>query len=361
MSAAGNSATTTTAVGRNPKDSLKSTWQTADKKEWSMWHWLIEILDVHPMTIGKPAPVFSKTDKIPNSSSKYVHRWVLTYASVPMLIHYAYTAYTGINLTLVQALVLYGSWLNFTAIREIQIIRRLGQTYGFLDGDKHERDGVPDVRVREVVTSLLLTSMTRPVMAIVMAWDPSKTPDSIIPNLGWLFIELTVYPIMVDFWFYWYHRAMHDVPWLWQFHRTHHLTKHPNALLSLYADSWQELFDIVVIPVLAFYSTKLMGLPMGFYETWICYEYVIYIELFGHSGLRIHGSPALSAAPLLKYFNMDLTGEDHDLHHRTGWKKSHNYGKQTRFWDTIFNTKAERIEAREENVDYSVDVVLPLF
>lgn len=352
---------TTTAVRRNPKDSIKSTWQAADKKQWTIWHWFFELLDVHPIHIDKKIPIFAKTDKIPNSPVSQVHKWVLAHAVVPMLLHYAYFWCTGKNLTFWAAALLYGAWLKITAIREIQLIRTLAQTYGYLDGDKHARDGIPDIRVREVVTSLLLTSTVRPVMAVVMAWDANKTPESIIPNLGWLFLELTMYPIMVDFWFYWYHRAMHDIPWLWQFHRTHHLTKHPNTLLSLYADGWQELFDIAVIPILAFYSCKFMGMPMGFYETWIAYEYVIFIELFGHSGLRVRGSPALSAAPLLKYLNMELVIEDHDLHHRTGWKKSHNYGKQTRFWDTIFNTKTERIESKEENVDYSVNVEVPIF
>lgn len=353
---------TASTVRRNPKDSIKSTWQAADKKTWSVWHWFFEILAVYPEELNVPIPVFSKTDKVPNSSAWSIHKWVLGYAAVPMLIHYAYSSYTGQNLTLGWALFLYGAWLNVTAIREIQTIRKMGQIYGYLDGDKHARDGVPDVRVREVVTSLLMTSTLRPAMAIGLAWDSSKTVDSLFGwPLAWLFIELTVYPIMVDFWFYWYHRAMHDVPWLWQFHRTHHLTKHPNTLLSLYADGWQELFDIVVIPVLAFYSCRAMGLPMGFYETWICYEYVIFVELFGHSGLRVRGAPALTAAPLLKYLKMELVIEDHDLHHRTGWKKSHNYGKQTRFWDTIFNTKTERIESREENVDYSRNASLPIF
>lgn len=353
---------TATAVRRNTKDSLKSTWQGGDKSQWSICHWFIELLNLHPVNLEKPVPVFAKTDKIPNSSTWQVHKWVLGYASVPMLIHYLYVQYTGHNLTFGWAILLYGAWLKYTGIREFQVIKDLGHIYGYLDGDKHGRDGVPDARVREVVTSLLLTSTTRPIMAVIMAWDANKTPESLIGwPLFWLFIELTMYPLMVDFWFYWYHRAMHDIPWLWQFHRTHHLTKHPNALLSLYADGWQELFDIAVIPVLAFYSCRAFGLPMGFYETWICYEYVIFIEAFGHSGLRIRGSPALTAAPLLKYLNMELVIEDHDLHHRTGWKKSHNYGKQTRFWDTIFGTKTERIESREENVDYSVDVAIPFF
>jgi sterol desaturase/sphingolipid hydroxylase (fatty acid hydroxylase superfamily) len=113
--------------------------------------------------------------------------------------------------------------------------------------------------------------------------------------------------------------------------------------------------------MLAFYSCRAFGLPMGFYETFICYEHIMFVEAFGHSGLRIHATPPITAASLLRYFNLELVIEDHDLHHRTGWKKSHNYGKQTRFWDTIFGTKAERSESRSENIDYDVVVRFPIF
>ncbi|KAF5015004.1 hypothetical protein F66182_13818, partial [Fusarium sp. NRRL 66182] len=79
---------TATAVRRNTKDSIKSTWQGGDKSQWSIWHWFIEILNLHPVNLEKSVPVFAKTDKIPNSSTWQVHKWVLGYASVPMLIHY---------------------------------------------------------------------------------------------------------------------------------------------------------------------------------------------------------------------------------------------------------------------------------
>lgn len=37
-------------------------------------------------------------------------------------------------------------------------------------------------------------------------------------------------------------------------------------------------------------------------------------------------------------FDMELVIEDHDLHYRNGWRRSHNYGKQTRLWDRLFGT-----------------------
>lgn len=346
-------------IERNPKDSIRSTWRESDRTDWTVWHWFFEILNVHPVSLNKPVPVHAKTDKVPYAPDWVIHRWVLSYACIPLLSHHIYATYTGQNLGPVAVFVLYATWLNFTAIREIQTIRQAGHIYGYFDGDKHERDGIPNVRVREVVTSLIYTSMLRPLMAVMLSYRRSELPKDI--NIPWLLVELGMYPIMVDFWFYIYHRLMHDVPWLWQYHRTHHLTKHPNTLLSLYADGWQEAFDIFVIPVLAWSSVRFMGMPMGFYETWICYEYTIFVELFGHSGLRVAGSPATTFSFLLKFLNLELVLEDHDLHHRTGWKKSHNYGKQSRIWDTLFGTKVERIESHKGNINYENIARLSIF
>lgn len=57
---------------------------------------------------------------------------------------------------------------------------------------------------------------------------------------------------------------------------------------------------------------------------------------------------------------MELVIEDHDLHHRRGWKQSHNYGKQTRVWDRVFGTTIPRVEGWEGNVDYVNTAEIPL-
>ncbi|MCO5556528.1 hypothetical protein L7F22_010077 [Adiantum nelumboides] len=55
---------------------------------------------------------------------------------------------------------------------------------------------------------------------------------------------------------------------------------------------------------------------------------------------------------ILRWFDMDLCLEDHDQHHRFGWRNSSNYGKQTRLWDRLFGTTRSRIECREDNIDW---------
>lgn len=323
--------TTTTAVpaARNPKDSMKSTWRKQDRKSWTPFHWFYEILNIHSQPLDKDAPVYSKTEKIPWLSDWHMHFWVISHAILPLAIHHAYNVYTGKNLNIVGAFFLYSTFFKINAIHELWSLRSMGQKIGFLDGDKHARDGIPDVGVSKVVWSLVTTSTIRPLFSVFLSYTSSQMPSEMAWK--WLFLEAGLYGIILDFWFYWYHRLMHEVEPLWKFHRTHHLTKHPNPLLTLYADFEQEIFDIAGIPLMTYFSMKAMGFPMGFYEWWICHQYVVFAELAGHSGLRLHASPPNMFTPIMRYFGCELVIEDHDLHHRAGWKASGgNYGKQCR-------------------------------
>ncbi|THC90557.1 hypothetical protein EYZ11_009978 [Aspergillus tanneri] len=328
----------------NPKDSMKSTWRLLDRSEWTIFHWFYELLGIHPTSLDKDVPVHPKDDKVPWVPEWHLHRWVLVHAFIPLAIHHVYTSYTGYNLSPLAAFFFYSAAFKVIAIHEIHILRRMGHILGFLDGDQHERDGVPDVGVRKVVHSLISTSTFRPIFTVFLSYRSSQAPASM--NWWWLPLEAGLYGIILDFWFYWYHRLMHEINGLWKYHRTHHLTKHPNPLLTLYADSEQEFFDIAGIPLMTYFTMKLMGMPMGFYEWWICHQYVVFAELAGHSGLRLVATPPNTLSWLLRIFNAELIIEDHDMHHRRGWKKSANYGKQTRLWDRVFGTCVDATTVR---------------
>ncbi|KAK2606052.1 hypothetical protein QQS21_003570 [Conoideocrella luteorostrata] len=343
----------------NPKDSMKSTWRNKERSQWNLAHWFYEVFDVHPQNKNQEVPVHQKSEKVPHLADWYMHRWVIVHASIPLILHHLYVMYTGRNLTALQAIIFYSASFKLSAIREMHILRDTGHQFGFLDGDQHERDGVPDVGVWKVMKSLISTSTIRPVFTVFLAYRASETPAD--THWWWLPLEAGLYGIILDFWFYWYHRLMHEVEDLWKYHRTHHLTKHPNPLLTLYADNEQEFFDIAGIPLLAYFTMKLMGCPMGFYEWWVCHEYVVFAELAGHSGIRLHASPPNTLTVFLRMFKSELVIEDHDLHHRKGWKSSGNYGKQTRLWDRIFGTCKDRIECDISNVDFVNQATMPVW
>ena len=343
---------------RNPKDSMKSTWPHASRDQWTIHHWLIDTLNVYPIALDKEVPVHSKDDKVPYMPQWSLHVWVLFYGAIPLLIHQAYSSYTGNSMGRIAVILLYSTIFNATVIYLVHILRRLGHTYGFLDGEK-PRDGIPDVGVAKVAASLYKTTVSRIIMAAYFSYNSNQLPSQM--EWKWLPLEIGLYGVILDFWFYWYHRLMHDVGSLWQFHRTHHLTKHPNPLLAAYADHEQEFFDMVGVPMMTYFTMKLFGLPMGFYEWWICHQYVAFAEVWGHSGIRIHLTVPTTFSWILQMLDAEIVIEDHDLHHRKGWRKSYNYGKQSRLWDRIFGTVHPRIESLEENIDYVNTARMPLF
>ncbi|KAJ5094689.1 hypothetical protein N7456_010550 [Penicillium angulare] len=343
---------------KNPKDSMKSTWRR-DETQWTIPHKILAKANVFHVDLDREVPVHPKTDKLPYLPDWQMHRWIIVHAGLPVVAHQLFVSATGYRFHPIVAFIYYYQASRLFAFRELRSIRELGHKHGFLDGDKHERDGVPDAGVGKTLLSVFLAGFLRPLFSAYLTYHMNEEPFSL--SWKWLFLEVGLYSIIVDFWFYWYHRMMHDVNGLWKFHRTHHLTKHPNPLLTIYADSEQEFFDIAGIPLMAYFTMKFMGFPMGFYEWHIAQLYVLFAEVAGHSGLRLHACVPNPLSWFMKAFDAELVIEDHDLHHRKGWRKSHNYGKQTRVWDRIFGTCGDRIESIDSNVDYENRATMPLF
>ncbi|KAF5538657.1 Alkylglycerol monooxygenase [Fusarium mexicanum] len=344
--------------------SMKSTWPLADKSEWNVHQQIIHVLGTYPIIPGKEVPVHPKSERIPHFSQWQGHVWILLHAFVPIIIHQSWLSYTGQALHPFIVFMLYFASFSWSVVRSVKATAKLGHEYGFLDGDTHQRDGIPDIGVDKVVSSLWKTTGSRIFLATHLTYRATQAPADVMSDpkwWAWLWLQIGLYGIVLDFWFYVYHRAMHDIDWLWKYHRTHHLTKHPNSLLAAFADHEQEFFDMVGIPFLTWATFQVLGLPLGYYEWWICHQYIAFTEVLGHSGLRIYGMPPSTLAWLLKGVGMELVIEDHDLHHRKGYRKSHNYGKQTRVWDTLFGTCHERIEAKNQNVDWDRAVWFPIF
>ncbi|CAF9919817.1 MAG: hypothetical protein GOMPHAMPRED_001880 [Gomphillus americanus] len=343
------------ASSQNPKDSMKSTW-AKDKSQWRLPHYVCSVLDPFTFDPSTPYPVFKKTDPVPTLTHWSMNAFILVHCLWPMALQYVYYRYTGHNIHPILAYLLYSFAFKFNSAHQLVVLRRLALKYGFYDGDVHERDHIPDVGVDKAFSSVQLTTSIRPLYTLLMTYN-STAP----PAFSWtLPIELALYSIVLDFWFYIYHRACHEVDFLWRYHRTHHLTKHPTPFLSAYADSEQEFIEIALVPILTWGTLRLLGFPMGFYDWWVCHQYIIFSEAFGHSGLRIFSTAPGTSFIFLRLGNAELTGEDHDLHHRKGYRKSANYGKQTRLWDVIFGTTWDRIESVPSNIDHNTIVNFPL-
>ncbi|CDS00269.1 hypothetical protein, partial [Sporisorium scitamineum] len=80
-----------------------------------------------------------------------------------------------------------------------------------------------------------MVALLRPLAATLVIYD-REAPMTLSP---WLPLMVPAFAVAVDFWFYWYHRILHESSALWQYHRTHHLAKHPTPALTPYADAEQ--------------------------------------------------------------------------------------------------------------------------
>lgn len=345
---------------------FKSTWRSKPRSQWSFPQKFIDAVNVHSFDLDKPVPVHAKTDKVPYLSQWSQHLFVIVFGFLPIAIHQLWLSLSGSKSPFSSwgILLLYETIYNFVAVHEVNMFRKMAHKYGFFDGDKSARDGIPDHAAGKLVLSIYKVTLARIGMAIYLTYDGQTSPMEAMSSRAWwawAAVCVGVYPIVLDFWFYWYHRAMHDVSFLWKFHRTHHTTKHPNALMTVYADHEQELIDIVGIPLMTYLTMKYMGFPIDFYTWWVCQQYVIYTEIWGHCGVRVHFTPPSTLHWLLTALHSEISIEDHDLHHRKGWRKSHNYGKQTRLWDQIFGTCIPRIESKDDNIDWKNPAHMPLF
>lgn len=288
---------------------MRSTWKSSgNEKKWTHDHYMLYAIDGSYKYHNMDPPVHSKTDKIPVLSVWRSGGWMLVRSMIPVLIDYALQHYAGLTMSPWVALAFYFTAEALIAVNHLHTLTWLGLQYGFFDGNV-PRDGVPDLRVGQVARSLLMTAGLRAVMMIFISWKPDETFEFDIRVTPWLLVlQVTVYTISLDFWFYWYHRLMHEIDFLWRYHKTHHQTKHPNPLLSLYADVEQEWFDIVGIPMMAYVTTKIF-VPFGFYEWWIAGLQVLFIEAWGHSGIRVYATPANAGLGFLRWFGAELTIE----------------------------------------------------
>ncbi|CEJ81591.1 hypothetical protein VHEMI01711 [[Torrubiella] hemipterigena] len=341
------------------KDALKYTWRTQDRSSWTIYHWFYEILGLYHSDLGRRIPVHEKQTKVPFLSNWSMLGWIILHGVLPMTLHHACMKYTGRTMPLWQVLIVYNVTMIFTAVRGQQHLRGLSHELGFLDAKSGERQGIPDAAVEEVFFTLNTLLSGRCSLIAWLAYSNLEAPGDIA--WYWLPVKMAIYSITFDFWYYWYHRSLHEIPLLRKHQRKHHMSRHPTTLMTAFADFEQSVFDYIVCPVVTYYFLNSLGLSLSFYEWWICNLQTFITEVGGHSGLRMYASPPNLFHPLLLYFNCDLSLEDHDLHHRTGWKESGNFGSQTRLWDTVFATRKERVETKRDDVDWDNPVPWPIF
>ena len=128
-----------------------------------------------------------------------------------------------------------------------------------------------------------------------------------------------------DAYFYWTHRALHEVKWLKKFHVVHHTSRVPTPIAA-------SSFSVVEALIQAgFYITAVYLIPAHWSIHLFFYFFISWIAMWGHVEFEFWPS-ALYRLPYGSTFN-SLT--HHNLHHYYG---KGNYGLYYRFWDELCGT-----------------------
>lgn len=148
-----------------------------------------------------------------------------------------------------------------------------------------------------------------------------------------LFIPISfLYEVIYDFFYYLLHRSFHHKFIYKYFHKVHHKFKHPIPIL-LYYQHPIDWFLVTTVPTIIslYFIPSITHLQFD-----LILVYKTGVELYGHCGRKVYPLTTLPQFPwLVKFLNIGLFAEDHDLHHSIN---NCNYGKRFSLWDKVFNT-----------------------
>ncbi|WP_420345834.1 sterol desaturase family protein [Pelagibius sp.] len=137
--------------------------------------------------------------------------------------------------------------------------------------------------------------------------------------------------LLLDVLIYWWHRANHEIPFLWRFHEVHHLDRFLDTTSAL-----RFHFGEVLLSALARAGViLLLGFP--FTSVLVFEALVLLCAIFHHSNLRL---PAAFEALLSRLI---ITPSIHWVHHHARRRDTDsNYGTLFSFWDRLFGTRSAK-------------------
>jgi len=141
--------------------------------------------------------------------------------------------------------------------------------------------------------------------------------------------------ILFDLWMYFWHKANHQIDFLWLFHRAHHSDTRMDTTTALrFHPGELVLSTLIRLPILA-----ILGMSFG---QLILFETLLNIStLFHHSNLSLPRSWDRALSVLI------VTPDMHRVHHSIEREETNsNYTSLLSFWDRLFETFKMRDDTR---------------
>ncbi len=133
--------------------------------------------------------------------------------------------------------------------------------------------------------------------------------------------------VLFDLWMYAWHRANHEIPFLWRFHRVHHTDPEMDSTTALRFHPIEILLSSLAnLPVLV-----LLGMS---FEAFVLYKaLMVAVILFHHSNVAVSDGIDQGLRRAIVPPSM------HRVHHSViEGERNTNYGTIFSFWDRLFGT-----------------------
>ena len=133
--------------------------------------------------------------------------------------------------------------------------------------------------------------------------------------------------VMFDLWMYAWHRANHEIPFLWRFHQVHHTDPAMDATTALRFHPGELLISSLLNPLI------ILMVGMGLSELILYKSLMLPVILFHHSNLRVPDAWDARLRWLVVPPSM------HRVHHSNIPRETNsNYGTIFSFWDRLFGS-----------------------
>jgi sterol desaturase/sphingolipid hydroxylase (fatty acid hydroxylase superfamily) len=144
---------------------------------------------------------------------------------------------------------------------------------------------------------------------------------------GWPGLLLDL--VLLDFWIYWWHRANHEVPFLWRFHQVHHFDELLDSTSAVRFHFGEVLLSALVRALVII----VLDVPLA---SVLAFEALVLIgAIFHHSDARLPPRLETLLARLI------ITPSIHWVHHHARRADTDsNYGTVFSFWDPLFRSRS---------------------
>ena len=172
---------------------MRSTWRTADRVSWTLSHWFLDTFRIHPTSLGEVVPKHSRKDKVP-----YLSRFMRSAGScsthafrLPLEVLLAECV--GRNLRSIELFGLYTIPFSLTILRFIHVLRSSDTNMAFSTEMSTRASKSPTPRPRNHIHPGQNGHL------------PPRRP--LIPRRHFPQANVPLYPLLIDFSYYWFHRA----------------------------------------------------------------------------------------------------------------------------------------------------------